>query len=493
MHSLNYSNASSDSMADDNSSRAETDQYIFDRTDVRVIFITLYSIVFCCCFFGNLMVILVVSFSRRLRSITNFFLANLAVADFCVGVFCVYQNISIYLVSSWMLGDALCKMYQFVHSLSYTASIFILVVICTERYFAIIHPITCKQILTPRRLVMVMVVVWVASALYSSPRFIWVGTVTTNLSNGQSETICITQRRKYDSKLFDMINFTVLYVAPLAVMMVLYSLIAVTLWHSSRGLERQYLSNGAACSQLDGQKIPYILYTPKINFMFTRGYHHCEARILSHFFDVHLNIIPHRHVSPKYFPSLSFRFSVQNSVCISHIRLLNCLVTPERVRAQSAYCQTARSQSTGLAADVLVAVGPPACSVASPRIAESYHASSSQNVLRARRGVVRMLMVVVLAFALCNLPYHARKMWQYWSTDYDGGSTFSSLFTPLTFLVSYFNSGINPLLYAFMSRNFRKGMRELFCCSVRGGGRGRGSRHHHTSSFMRRSSTRSTT
>jgi hypothetical protein len=52
-----------------------------------------------------------------------------------------------------MLGDALCKMYQFVHSLSYTASIFILVVICTERYFAIIHPITCKQILTPRRLV----------------------------------------------------------------------------------------------------------------------------------------------------------------------------------------------------------------------------------------------------------------------------------------------------------------------------------------------------
>jgi len=54
---------------------------------------------------------------------------------------------------SWVIGDALCKMYQFVHSLSYTASIFILVVISTERYFAIIHPIKCKQILTPRRLV----------------------------------------------------------------------------------------------------------------------------------------------------------------------------------------------------------------------------------------------------------------------------------------------------------------------------------------------------
>lgn len=39
---------------------------------------------------------------------------------------------------------------------------------------------------------------------------------------------------------------------------------------------------------------------------------------------------------------------------------------------------------------------------------------SSSNVLRARRGVIRMLMVVVLTFALCNLPFHARKMWQYW-------------------------------------------------------------------------------
>jgi hypothetical protein len=51
------------------------------------------------CVAGNLMVILVVTISRRLRSITNFFLANLAVADLCVGVFCVYQNFSTYVVT----------------------------------------------------------------------------------------------------------------------------------------------------------------------------------------------------------------------------------------------------------------------------------------------------------------------------------------------------------------------------------------------------------
>lgn len=31
----------------------EDDEYIFDRTDIRAIFITLYTIVFCCCFFGK--------------------------------------------------------------------------------------------------------------------------------------------------------------------------------------------------------------------------------------------------------------------------------------------------------------------------------------------------------------------------------------------------------------------------------------------------------
>lgn len=149
---------------------------------------------------GNLLVILVVTLSRRLRSITNFFLANLAVADFCVGIFCVFQNLSMYLIDrwvnacdletfrkqiipndwhhicnfflqklrqsiqewfktffslircSWVFGSFMCKAYHFIHSLSYTASIFILVVICMERYLAIQHPITCKQYLTSGRL-----------------------------------------------------------------------------------------------------------------------------------------------------------------------------------------------------------------------------------------------------------------------------------------------------------------------------------------------------
>ncbi|XP_049866733.1 trissin receptor [Pectinophora gossypiella] len=378
----------------------QDDEYIFDRTDVRAIFITLYTLVFCCCFFGNLLVILVVTLSRRLRSITNFFLANLAVADLCVGVFCVFQNLTIYLIPSWVFGDFLCKMYQFVHSLSYTASIFILVVICTERYFAIIHPITCKQILTSTRLRLVILGVWITSAAYSAPKFIWVETITNNLGDGHMETICIQHRMKYNSEIFDMVNFGLLYVTPLCVMTVLYTRIAVGLWQSSHGL--QHLGRVQCCAATQCPRVEKLAST-----------------------------------DPNYEPQRTFIGNTEAK------GLLSQKGTPVNAVKTKKLCRTPGSNC--------------------------HHLSHlSRNVLRARRGVVRMLIVVVLTFAVCNLPFHARKMWQYWSSGYQGTSDFSALLTPLTFLITYFNSGINPLLYAFLSKNFRKGMRELLFCNFYG-------------------------
>ena len=54
---------------------------------------------------GNLVVIFSIMRHNELRSATNFLLMNLAVADFCVGVFCVIPNMVELLTPHWMLGE----------------------------------------------------------------------------------------------------------------------------------------------------------------------------------------------------------------------------------------------------------------------------------------------------------------------------------------------------------------------------------------------------
>lgn len=68
----------------------------------------------------------------------------------CFGIYC--NSLIYFLFFSWIFGEFMCKMYHFINSLSTTASVLILVVICIERYLAIIHPMTCKQMLTLNRL-----------------------------------------------------------------------------------------------------------------------------------------------------------------------------------------------------------------------------------------------------------------------------------------------------------------------------------------------------
>ncbi|XP_034234072.1 trissin receptor-like [Thrips palmi] len=219
----------------------DQEEYLFDRADVRAIFICLYTVVFVICFLGNLLVIVVVSVSRRMRSRTHLFLVNLAAADLCVGIFCVYQNLSIYLVQSWVLGDVVCKLYHLVHNLSYTASIFVLVLLAVERYLAVLHPIKCRTILRPARLKAAVACVWLAAAGLSASRLFWAQTVTVDLPGLFQEIICISNRHKYDQKLWDVTSFVLLYLVPLGVMAFLYARIAVVLWGSGRplGLHQQ--------------------------------------------------------------------------------------------------------------------------------------------------------------------------------------------------------------------------------------------------------------
>ena len=98
------------------------------------------------------------------------------------------------------------------------------------------------------------------------------------------------------------------------------------------------------------------------------------------------------------------------------------------------------------------------------RLSTARNLRDGREAIRSRQTVVRMLIVIVVTFAVCNFPFHLRKMFQYWWPNYDYVSVYSTLATPLTNLIMYSNCAINPIIYAFMSKTFRSSFRDLLCC-----------------------------
>lgn len=97
-------------------------------------------------------------------------------------------------------------------------------------------------------------------------------------------------------------------------------------------------------------------------------------------------------------------------------------------------------------------------SMAQTRTSSSRH----KNPLLYRRKVIRLLIVMVIAFGICMLPHHIRLQWQEWS-DVSDYTQELMLIPPFTTLLFYINSCFNPFLYALISNKFRKSFTELRC------------------------------
>ena len=86
--------------------------------------------------------------------------------------------------------------------------------------------------------------------------------------------------------------------------------------------------------------------------------------------------------------------------------------------------------------------------------------------LRVKRKVTRLVIVVVSVFCFCWLPSHVVWLW----TNYSPATwrhTYAFYYFRIgAHALSYANSSMNPVIYAFLSANFRKGFaRALHCHS----------------------------
>lgn len=68
-----------------------------------------HCVVFVVGLFGNCLVCVAVYRNRTMRTVTNYFIVNLAVADFLVILFCLPPSVVWDVTSTWWFGTAMCK------------------------------------------------------------------------------------------------------------------------------------------------------------------------------------------------------------------------------------------------------------------------------------------------------------------------------------------------------------------------------------------------
>ncbi|RWS14979.1 tachykinin-like peptides receptor 99D [Dinothrombium tinctorium] len=82
---------------------------------------------------GNLIVIWIVLSSKRMRTVTNYFIVNLSVADTMVSTLNVIFSGFQMVTGHWPFGLIYCKISNFVAILSVAASVFTLMAISIDR------------------------------------------------------------------------------------------------------------------------------------------------------------------------------------------------------------------------------------------------------------------------------------------------------------------------------------------------------------------------
>nr|CAA55797.1 unnamed protein product [Rattus norvegicus] len=71
--------------------------------------ITLYAVIFLMSVGGNVLIIVVLGLSRRLRTVTNAFLLSLAVSDLLLAVACMPFTLLPNLMGTFIFGTVICK------------------------------------------------------------------------------------------------------------------------------------------------------------------------------------------------------------------------------------------------------------------------------------------------------------------------------------------------------------------------------------------------
>ncbi|NXJ09145.1 CCR2 protein, partial [Odontophorus gujanensis] len=186
----------------------------------------LYSLVLIFGFIGNILVILILVKYKKLKSMTDIYLLNLAISDllfvFSLPFWAYYAS------HDWIFGEALCRILSGVYLLGFYSGIFFIILLTIDRYLAIVHAVFALKARTVTYGILTSIVTWAVALFASVPGIVFHRT--------QKENAQYTCSAHYPSD--DLINWKHSYILkmnilgliiPMIIMIFCYSQILKTL------------------------------------------------------------------------------------------------------------------------------------------------------------------------------------------------------------------------------------------------------------------------
>ncbi|XP_017042177.1 cholecystokinin receptor type A [Drosophila ficusphila] len=197
-------------------------------TGMPVWLIPSYSVILLFAVLGNLLVISTLVQNRRMRTITNVFLLNLAISDMLLGVLCMPVTLVGTLLRNFIFGEFLCKLFQFSQAASVAVSSWTLVAISCERYYAICHPLRSRSWQTISHAYKIIGFIWLGGILCMTPIAVFSQLIPTSRP-GYCKCRETWPDQGYELFYNILLDFLLL-VLPLLVLCVAYILITRTLY-----------------------------------------------------------------------------------------------------------------------------------------------------------------------------------------------------------------------------------------------------------------------
>ncbi|KAI3385237.1 hypothetical protein SNEBB_001732 [Seison nebaliae] len=107
-----------------------------------------------------------------MKTITNYFIVILALSDLTLVVLCGFLSaVPYFILQHWPYGNLLCRIINYIQSVSVYLTAYTLIAISLDRYYALLHPL--KKKMTQKIFVMVVTLIISVSLLFPLPLLIF--------------------------------------------------------------------------------------------------------------------------------------------------------------------------------------------------------------------------------------------------------------------------------------------------------------------------------